>query len=85
VVSQTGKEFVYKKLNIFRTTSASSGCTQFISVLLNALVVQNILSFFYIQFEVMPMKTSDTNEDKYTKKGYTNNLGQIIPYKLNQS
>jgi hypothetical protein len=44
VVSQTEIEFVYGKLNIFRTTSASSGVQKL------TLVVGNILSFFIYKF-----------------------------------
>jgi hypothetical protein len=43
VVSQTEKEFVYKKLNIFRTTSGVHFCSHGD----DALVVRNMLSFSY--------------------------------------
>jgi hypothetical protein len=46
MVLQTEIEFVHKKLNIFRTTSASSGVlvlsTKFISVLLSFLYTNSI-------------------------------------------
>jgi hypothetical protein len=42
MVSQPEMEFIYKKLNIFRTTSAVHFCNPD-----DALVVSNILSFLY--------------------------------------
>jgi hypothetical protein len=48
VVSQPEKEFVYKTLNIFRTTSAS--CTVHFRTPDDALVVRNILSILYANY-----------------------------------